>query len=50
MCRATFKVENGRCVKDYSGCISRSAKGDCQFCGFKTQLDGSKCVGVVNCR
>ena len=49
LCEATFQHVNGTCVKDYSGCVSRTVKGSCNFCTFGTVLSENTCKGVLNC-
>ena len=50
ICRSTYKVVNGGCEKDLSGCLVRSAEGHCLYCGFGTVLNGMSCSGVLNCK
>ena len=49
ICQSTFKMVNGACEKDTSGCLVRSAEGHCLYCGFGTVLKGLNCSGVLNC-
>lgn len=49
LCEATYVQMSGRCVKDYSGCVSRTIEGVCNFCGFGTVLSGNTCKQVLNC-
>ena len=50
VCEPTFQVNNGQCVKDFSGCVLRNSNGDCIYCWFGTVLTGKVCSGVVNCQ
>ena len=49
LCQSTFQSVSGVCVKDYSGCVSRTYQGTCNFCSFGTTLSGNTCKGILNC-
>lgn len=48
VCQPTYTLANGKCVKDFSGCLN-FGDNSCKECGFGTVLDSGKCVGTVNC-
>ena len=50
ICKSTYKVVNGACEKDLSGCLVRSAEGHCLYCGFGTVMNSLSCSGVLNCQ
>jgi hypothetical protein len=50
-CQATFTINNGQCLKDYSACLAYDPSDDskCITCGFGTTLKNNACAGPINC-
>jgi hypothetical protein len=48
-CKLSYRLNNGKCINDKSGCLRFSDNLSCLECGFGMTLIGGTCTGILNC-